>query len=71
MTRFNRLGLPLCEQLRVVAENARHAGDAQTHTALHVVEMKLRETKLCLLEAEKVAKGEALELVTNLLEVSL
>lgn len=68
MTKVNRLGLGLLEQLRVVGENAQHAGDTQTHTALHVLEMKLREARLCLLEAEKVAKGEGLELVRVLLE---
>ena len=70
MTKVNRLGLGLLEQLRVVGENAQLTGDSQTHTALHIVEMKLREARLCLLDAEKVAKGEALELVRVILEAS-
>lgn len=70
MPSFDRLGLPLCEQLRVLGENAQHCGDSQTHTALHIVEIKLREARLSLLDAEKVLKGEALELVRVLLEAT-
>lgn len=57
----------LIEQLHAEAEEAARAGDHQTHTALHVVEMKLREARLSLLDAEKIVKGEALELITALL----
>ena len=57
----------LLEQLHVEAEKAARARDHQTHAALHVVEMKLRETRLCLQDAEKVAKGDGLALVQALL----
>lgn len=46
------------ERLGIEAEKAARAGDHQTHTALHHVEITLRELRLHLLEAEKVVKGD-------------
>ena len=58
------------EALHAAVERASRDHDHTTHAALHVIEMKLREARLVLLEAEKVVKGEALELVRTLLEVA-
>lgn len=71
MTNTNDLPLGRIERIAFEAAKAAREGDHQTHAALHVVEIKLGELRMCCLEAEKVVKGDERLMLLALIRASL